>query len=48
MAKSTGTKKRVVKNSAKTGNFSHEAARAAARKVAQKRTSSNGRSKASK
>lgn len=37
MGKETTLKKRVVKNSAKTGKFSHKAARVAAKKAATKR-----------
>jgi hypothetical protein len=37
MAKKSTLKKRVVKNSAKTGKFSHKAARVAAKKAAAKR-----------
>jgi hypothetical protein len=37
MSKKVATKKRVVKNSAKTGKFSHKAARVAAKKAAARR-----------
>lgn len=46
MTKKTAAKKRVVKNSAKTGNFTHKDARTAARKAAQKRTATSGKAKA--
>lgn len=45
MAKKTAPKKRVVQKSAKTGNFTHKAARAAARKAAAKRTTSSVKSR---
>lgn len=40
MSKDSGTKKRVVKKSAKTGQISHKDARSAAKKAAAKRGSS--------
>jgi hypothetical protein len=38
MATTNTLKKRVVQNSARTGNFTHKQARAAAKKAAAKRT----------
>lgn len=43
MEKKSTLKKRVVKNSARTGKFSHKAARVAAKKAAAKRNSSRSK-----